>query len=655
MAKPVVTVAKAGPDPSWPYCGVKLTIHNIIIPEERLKPTPSEFDNMDSELETELRVIGCELIQDSGVLLRLPQVAMATAQVLYQRFFYSKSFVRHFYEHYAMACVFLAAKLEECPRRIRDIINVFHHARQVREQRSFSNPTPVMLDQSYTNLKNQVIKAERRILKELGFCVHAKHPHKLIICYLKALEQETNARLVQCAWNYMNDSLRTNVFVRYLPEAIACACIYLASCKLGIPLPRHPAWWEMFTVDEDSVHEISLCLMRLYARPKSCVTEVEAELAKLRKNLMEAKERELESKKQTQANITPPVHVSDQGSVDVSPTPDAVTEKSVSFQSSGTSKPNELKYSDSNDRLLPPNSVLANAIATAKAVAANITASKGTVVAAAHSDQLPTSPTCEREPGIGKMLADSKTADRKGMSNKLADRQSPESTSKKDVRHVLETGSSGRPAAYPHVSPEMIPAPQKRRHSEKRGSKRHAIRLTSHSLSTSSTSDADQQSKDPLPPNAYVSAHPRRYRLHKANLPTGTHSTSGSETPTSSPSPVKRRRKSVYRNRSRSRSSTVSSKSSTSSVGAHDHSRSHSRKKHSRKSRHRASPPLAYRLDKIQETYHSFKPDSKHRPSSQSSALANGGSCSFESRSHHRHKNSEVSDRRSTVSREHKR
>jgi len=38
---------------------------------------------------------------------------------------------------------------------------------------------PVVLDQIYSNLKIQVIKAERRVLKELGFCVHVKHPHKV--------------------------------------------------------------------------------------------------------------------------------------------------------------------------------------------------------------------------------------------------------------------------------------------------------------------------------------------------------------------------------------------------------------------------------------------------------------------------------------------
>lgn len=32
----------------------------------------------------------------------------------------------------------------------------------------------------------------------------------------------------------MNDSFRTNVFVRFLPETIACACIYLAARQLQV-------------------------------------------------------------------------------------------------------------------------------------------------------------------------------------------------------------------------------------------------------------------------------------------------------------------------------------------------------------------------------------------------------------------------------------
>ncbi|XP_077397423.1 cyclin-L1a isoform X2 [Festucalex cinctus] len=179
------------------YSEVYLTIDNSLIPEERLSPTPSMLDGIDLHTETDLRILGCELIQSAGILLRLPQVAMATGQVLFHRFFYSKSFVKHSFEIVAMACINLASKIEEAPRRIRDVINVFHHLKQIRVKKT---PSSLILDQNYINTKNQVIKAERRILKELGFCVHVKHPHKIIVMYLQVLECEKNQTLVQTAW-----------------------------------------------------------------------------------------------------------------------------------------------------------------------------------------------------------------------------------------------------------------------------------------------------------------------------------------------------------------------------------------------------------------------------------------------------------------------
>ncbi|NXM70309.1 CCNL1 protein, partial [Serilophus lunatus] len=214
------------------------------------------------------------------------QVAMATGQVLFHRFFYSKSFVKHSFEIVAMACINLASKIEEAPRRIRDVINVFHHLRQLRAKRT---PSPLILDQNYINTKNQVIKAERRVLKELGFCVHVKHPHKIIVMYLQVLECERNQTLVQTAWNYMNDSLRTNVFVRFQPETIACACIYLAARALQIPLPTRPHWFLLFGTTEEEIQEICLTTLKLYTRKKPNYEFLDKEVEKRKMALQEAK------------------------------------------------------------------------------------------------------------------------------------------------------------------------------------------------------------------------------------------------------------------------------------------------------------------------------------------------------------------------------
>ncbi|KAI0989765.1 hypothetical protein GJ496_007176 [Pomphorhynchus laevis] len=262
---------------------VELTLHNDFVSSDKLQPgaSPSAQDGLSAEAEYDLRVIGCEYIQACGILLRLPQTAMATGTVLFHRFYYSKSFVRYNLEHLAMASINLASKIEESPRRVRDVINVFTHLKQLRSQRTIRS---VILDNHYVDTKNQVIKAERRILKELGFCVYVKHPNKIIILYLRVLMMEKNRALIQMAWNYMNDSLLTDIFLRYTPESIACACILLAARKLNIALPRNPPWHLLFGAQYPDIESICKRIIILYQHEIKPYTYYEGILAELKEN-----------------------------------------------------------------------------------------------------------------------------------------------------------------------------------------------------------------------------------------------------------------------------------------------------------------------------------------------------------------------------------
>lgn len=161
----------------------------------------------------------------------------------------------------------------------------------------------MILDANYIALKTQVIKAERRVLKDLGFCVHVKHPHKLIVMYLQVLGYEQNQNLMQMAWNFMNDSLRTDVFVRHNPETIACACIYLTARKINLPLPNNPSWYSVFKVTEAEIIDISYRIMDLYRRQKPNVEALEATVDELKK-----KYNELRNKQKPGVN-TPPMAV----------------------------------------------------------------------------------------------------------------------------------------------------------------------------------------------------------------------------------------------------------------------------------------------------------------------------------------------------------
>lgn len=205
-------------------------------------------------------------------------------------------------------------------------------------------------------------------------------------------------------------------------------------------------------------------------------------------------------------------------------------------------------------------------------------------------------------------------------------------------RRQTQSVSSGRPAAYPHVSPEEILDPHGAYREKKRRVKVKSRRRSSRSPSSSSSSSSDDRT------NAY-SSNSRRYRNHRPKVPlVNDQSTSGSGTPSSSPSPPKRQRLGmpIPHNTRRQSPSSVDSLSSASSVES-PHNRTTVEKF---SGRNHKSPPAAYRLDRLQDTDAGIK----SRLSSKT-YLSNGANRNSENRSH-RHRDN--TDRRH-VSREHRR
>ena len=61
---------------------IVLDISNSVIPLDKLNPTPSSRDGLDEEAESQVRSLGCDLIQIAGKLLRLPQVRYLLTPIL---------------------------------------------------------------------------------------------------------------------------------------------------------------------------------------------------------------------------------------------------------------------------------------------------------------------------------------------------------------------------------------------------------------------------------------------------------------------------------------------------------------------------------------------------------------------------------------------
>ncbi len=73
------------------YCN----LDNFHVSKEDLRNSPSRCDGVSEEVEMELRCFGTTLIQEGGTLLDVPQVVMATGQVLFHRFFCKKSMAHY--------------------------------------------------------------------------------------------------------------------------------------------------------------------------------------------------------------------------------------------------------------------------------------------------------------------------------------------------------------------------------------------------------------------------------------------------------------------------------------------------------------------------------------------------------------------------------
>lgn len=192
---------------------------------------------------------------------------MCTAQNLLQRFFYRKPLTDFDAFSVAMGCMLLAMKIEEDPRQPRAVVLVFH---RMFERRTDVEPSSVIPPESLRALRDEMLRVELHVLKELGFGFYniMDHPHKFILYYLKVLELDIEGDVSQRAWNYVNDSLRTDLSLRFRSEVIACAAIYMASRSLGIKLPDHPPWWALFNADMQEMGEICNTILALYHRPK---------------------------------------------------------------------------------------------------------------------------------------------------------------------------------------------------------------------------------------------------------------------------------------------------------------------------------------------------------------------------------------------------
>lgn len=225
-----------------------------------LRNTISIRDGVDYDTEQRYRKEGARFIMQCGTAMGLGHNTVATGVVYFHRFYMFHSFKTFPRYVTACCCLFLAGKVEETPKKCMDIIKKAREQLSDTKFRSFGEDP-----------KEEVMTLERILLQTIKFDLQVEHPYNFLVKYAKCMKGDKNklGKLVQMAWNFVNDSLSTTVCLQWEPEIIAVAMLHLASKLSKFVVadwsnrqPTHLRWWDMFVADitmeilEDICHQV---------------------------------------------------------------------------------------------------------------------------------------------------------------------------------------------------------------------------------------------------------------------------------------------------------------------------------------------------------------------------------------------------------------
>ncbi|CAN6545567.1 unnamed protein product [Malus baccata var. baccata] len=229
--------------------------------------SPSRRDGIDLKKETYLRKSYCSFLQDLGIRLKVPQLTIATSIIFCHRFFLRQSHAKNDRRTIATVCMFLAGKVEETPRPLKDVILVSYEIMHKKDPKAVQR---IKQKEVYEQQKELILIGERVVLGTLGFDLNVLHPYKPLVEAIKRFKVAQNA-LAQVAWNFVNDGLRTSLCLQFKPQHIAAGAIFLAAKFLRVKLPSdgETIWWQEFDVTPRQLEEVSNQMLELYEQNRA--------------------------------------------------------------------------------------------------------------------------------------------------------------------------------------------------------------------------------------------------------------------------------------------------------------------------------------------------------------------------------------------------
>lgn len=174
----------------------------------------------------------------------------------------------------AAAALFLAAKVEEQPRKLEYVIRAANIVR---------NPKDTSFDinsERYQTQSQDLVFNENVLLQTLGFDVAIDHPHTHVVrcCHLVRASKD----LAQTSYFMASNSLHlTTMCIQYKPTVVACFCI-LVACKWSnweIPLSNEKKEWYSYvdpTVTAELLQQLTEEFLEIFENSPSRLKDLMA-------------------------------------------------------------------------------------------------------------------------------------------------------------------------------------------------------------------------------------------------------------------------------------------------------------------------------------------------------------------------------------------
>jgi hypothetical protein len=193
--------------------------------------------------ESDTRRRTCRYIEEAGRLLKLPRLAIVTAMVFFHRFYAKHAFSEHDRFEMSMAAIILATKVEECPRKVDQVLPLLFDLKkrglpvQQREQEAKAAGI-ISKEEVIKQLKDRVLSLERVLLHTIGFALSIVHPYIFLgdrikglvlqpTCLLEFTPGSDKAREVA---NWPTDRIREELFGQMMQWYVWASCCCCRPC-----------------------------------------------------------------------------------------------------------------------------------------------------------------------------------------------------------------------------------------------------------------------------------------------------------------------------------------------------------------------------------------------------------------------------------------